>query len=144
MSFIVSWDGPSTDEPDRGHEVRVSSVAELDEVLDRVAAQAAAEDLPYGVQIHQPDRPGAVMLGIGHPERSFLDWLDRSQPHGSGDRYGVQPETTPGTEPIAFDVYGDWAEMPPVRTRVTTATARRAAHEYVRSGKRPTCVEWTT
>jgi hypothetical protein len=142
MSYVVSWDGPSEEEPGRGNEVPVSTVDELDAVLDRVAAQATAEDLPYAVQVHRPGRHGAVMFGIGHSVRSFLDWLDRGQPHGTADRYAVEPGVSAASEPVAFDFYGDWTEMPPERTRVTPLAARDAAREFVRTGGRPTCVEW--
>ncbi|ASW55762.1 Imm1 family immunity protein [Plantactinospora sp. KBS50] len=137
MSYIVSWDGPSAEEPDRGNEVPVSTAQELDLVLDRVNAQAAAENLPYAVQIHQPGRHGAIMIGIGHPERSFVDWLDRSQPHGSGNRYATDPDLPPVSEAIAFDFYGDWTEMPPERTRISPERAREAAREYLHTGQQP-------
>jgi hypothetical protein len=137
MSYTVSWDGPSAEEPDRGNEVPVSTVRELDLVLDRVNAQAAAENLPYAVQIHQPGQHGAIMIGIGHPERSFVDWLDRSQPHGGGNRYATDPDLPPASEAIAFDFYGDWTEMPPERTRISPERAREAAREYLRTGQQP-------
>jgi hypothetical protein len=143
VNVVVSWDGPSAEEPDRGNEVTVTTVAELDDVLDRIAAQAADEELPYGVQIHRPGRHGAIMLGVGHPERSFLDWLDRSQPHGTADRYGVQRDVPPATDRIAFDIYGHWSELDPERTQITAMVARDAAREYVRTGTQPNNVEWT-
>jgi hypothetical protein len=142
--FIVSWDGPSEEEPGRGNEVSINTVAELDDVLDRVTRQATDEQLPYGVQVHQPGRNGAVMLGIGHPERAFLDWLDRSEPYGRANRYAVEPGVSPTSEPIGFDIYGDWSERYPERTRVTPAGVREAAREYVRTGTQPTNVSWTT
>lgn len=142
MNYTVSWDGPSAEEPERGNEVPVATPEELDLVLDRVHAQAVAEDLPYAVQIHQPGRHGAIMIGVGHPERSFVDWLDRSQPHGSGNRYATNPDLPPTAQAIPFDFYGDWTEMPPERTRITPEHARRAAHDYVRTGKQPDLPAW--
>ncbi|MBT8224426.1 MAG: hypothetical protein HKP61_20010 [Dactylosporangium sp.] len=142
MNFVVSWDGPSEDEPDRGSEVSVEDVDDLGAVLDRVAAQAARDGLAYAVQIHQPGCHGAVLFGIGHAHRSFLDGLDRGQPHGTGDRFAVDTGTPAITEDLAFDVYGDWSEMPPERTRITPTLAYRAAEEYIRTRKRPTCVSW--
>jgi hypothetical protein len=142
VSYTVSWDGPSAEEPNRGHEVQVSTAAELDAVLDQVAAQASSEEVPYAVQIHQPGQHGAVMIGIGHPDRSFIDWLDRSEPHGTANRYGVESGLAPVAEPIGFDFYGDWTDMPPARTRITPSAAREAAREYVCTGQRPTTVEW--
>ncbi|WP_442932444.1 Imm1 family immunity protein [Micromonospora sp. NBC_01699] len=43
---------------------------------------------------------------------------------------------------MAFDFYGDWTEMPPERTRVTTEQARRAAHDCVHTGTQPTLPAW--
>lgn len=144
MSYIVSWDGPSPQEPDRGREVTVETSVDLQTVLDEIAAQAATDEIPYAVQVHQIGRHGAIMIGVGHPERSFIDWLDRSQPHGTGNRYGLQLDLAPIDEPIGFDVYGNWTEVPPPRTRITPATARAAAGQYLLTAQRPTSVEWTT
>jgi hypothetical protein len=139
----VSWDGPGARHPDRGNEVVVTTVAELDAVFARVEAQAAEEDLPYGVQVWNQDMQASVMLGLGHPERTFLDWLDRGGPHGSANRYGVQPGTVPIEESLGFDIFGHWSERGPKRTRVTPAAAKDAAREYLHTAARPTNVEWT-
>lgn len=139
----MSWDGPSPQEPERGHEVTVDTVAELDKVLSGIIVQAAADEVPYAVQICRVDQQGAIMMGVGHPERSFIDWLDRDQPHGTGNRYGVQPDLSLLSESIGFDVYGNWIEVRPARTRVASATARAAAEQYLRTGDRPTNIEWS-
>jgi hypothetical protein len=138
VSYTVSWDGPSAEEPERGNEVAVPTIQDLDLLLERVHTQATAENLPYAVQIHKPGQHGAIMIGIGHPDRSFVDRLDRSQPHGSGNRYATDPDLAPAPEAIAFDFYGDWTEMPPERTRITPERARQAAREYLRTGQQPT------
>jgi hypothetical protein len=138
MTYQVSWDGPSADDPDRGYEVEISTVAELDAVLDQVAVHAATEKVPFAVQVHDDAAPGSVMLGVGHPERSFVDWLVPDGLH----QYAYEPKFAPGGEPIGFDVYGDWREHPPEKLRVHPGTAREAAREYVRTGRRPTGVEW--
>jgi hypothetical protein len=138
VSYTVSWDGPSARQPDRGNEVQVSTVDELDRALYQVAEQAAAEKLPYAVQVYRPDATGSVMIGIGHPERSFIDWL---MPKGHRE-YGYLADIDAWGEPIGFDVYGEWHEHEPEQARITPATAREAAREYVRTGQRPTCVEW--
>lgn len=78
------------------------------------------------------------MIGIGDPERSFVDWLmDKGH-----KRYAYEPDVPPTHAPVAYDAYGNWHEHPPEESRVTPGTARQAAHEYVRTGERPTCVEW--
>jgi hypothetical protein len=143
MTIVVSWDGPGVRQPDRGNEVVVTTVAELDAVFARVEAQAAEEELPYGIQVWNQDLPAAVMLGLGHPERTFLDWLDRSEPHGVANRYAVQSELPPIEESVGFDIFGHRSERGPKRTRVTPAAAKDAAREYLRTAARPTNVEWS-
>lgn len=137
MTYVVSWDGPSAEEPGRGNKVDVCTVAELDLVLERVAAQASAEDIPYAVQIYRSDAPGSLMVGVGHPRRSMLDWL---VPNGLHE-YGCQPGVPPWTEAVGFDVYGNWHERSPEKLRITPEAARNATREYVQTGQRPTCVE---
>lgn len=138
MSYIVSWDGPSADEPDRGNEVPVTTLSELDAVLDQVASYAAARKLPYAVQVDKADAPGSVMIGIGHPDRSFIDWL---MPKGRR-QYAFDPDIPEPAESTVFDVYGEWHEHEPEESRVRPEAAREAAREYLRTGQRPTCAQW--
>ncbi len=91
----------------------------------------------YGVQVHNSDASGSVMVGIGH-ERSFVDWLDNSGARESGS----DPDVPAWPEPIGFDLYGNWHEYEPDDTRVSSDTARQAAREYVATGARPPCVGW--
>ncbi len=137
MSVEVSWDGPSADEPDRGNAVEITTVDELDAVLDQVAEQAAKDGVPYGVQIHDSEASGSVMIGIGH-DRSFVDWLDDSGARTSAE----EPDIAEWPEPIGFDLYGNWHEYEPEETRVSEEIARRAVHEYLNTRTRPTCVQW--
>jgi hypothetical protein len=143
VRIVVSWDGPGARHPNRGNEIVVTTVAELDAAFARVEAQAAEDGVPYGVQVWNPDLRASVMLGLGQNERTFLDWLDRSEPHGRANRYAVQPGTEPIEESLGFDVFGHWSERGPKRTRVTPAAAKDAAREYLRTAARPTNVEWT-
>jgi hypothetical protein len=115
----------------------------LDAVFARVEAQSVEDDLPYGVQVWNEELPAAVMLGLGHPERSFLDWLDRNEPDGVANRYAIIPEVPPAQDPIGFDIFGHWSERGSKRTRLTPAVAKDAAREYLRTNARPTNVQWT-
>lgn len=138
MSYSVSWDGPSARDPHRGRKATVSTETELDAVLDQVAVESAAKGIAFAVQINRAASPGAVMIGVGDPGRSFVDWL-----MDKGHRlYGHEPGVAAGADPVAYDVYGNFHEHPPEQSRVTPAVAREAAREYVRTGQRPTCVSW--
>jgi hypothetical protein len=143
VTVVVSWDGPGASNPHRGNEVVVATVGELDAVFARVEVQAAEDGVAYGVQVWNRELRASVMLGVGHPERAFLDWLDRSEPHGRANRYGFQPGTAPIEESLGFDVFGHWSERGPKRTRVTPTVAKGAARQYLDTAARPTNVEWT-
>ena len=78
-------------------------------------------------------RMHAMLAELGHPERAFVLCL-------AGGGYGVQPELEPTPEPIAFDCGHDVYDFKPAWTRVRPATAIRAAHEYVRTGRLPACL----
>jgi len=138
MTYQVSWDGPSADDPSRGTEIEVSDVAELDAALDRAEAQALAEEVPCAVQIHCSTAPGSLLLGLGHPGSSFVDWLVPDGLHQSA----YEASCPEGDATIGFDVYGDWHERPPAKLRVRPTTAREIAREYVRTGQRPSGVDW--
>lgn len=71
MRYSVSWDGPSP----RGRKATVSTEAELDAVLEQVAVESAAKGIAFAVQINRAASPGAVMIGVGDPGRSLVDWL---------------------------------------------------------------------
>ena len=140
MSYIVSWDGPSATDPNRGYEIVVNTVAEADAAIDRVVAQTETEGIPFAAQIHRADAEGSLMVGLGHGSRAFVDWL-----MDAGHRQtAIEPGVEPQDEPIGFDVYGQWHERDPEETMVTPPTARRAIREYVNSGQRPTGLTWTT
>lgn len=138
MIYNVSWDGPSASNPDRGSEVDVSTVAELDAVFDRIVTDAAAKGIPFAVQVDGEESSGSVMIGVGNPDHSFIDWL-MDEGHRN---YGWEPGIPATVAPVAYDVYGEWHEHPPEESRVTPATAVEAAREYARTGERPTCVGW--
>lgn len=143
MTFVVMWDGPSITEPDRGGEASISTAAELDAVLDQVADQAVTDDQPYAVQIYRDGEDVGLMIGVGHPERSFVSWVDNAVPEGTGDAAAHEPGVVAPNEPIGLDFFGTWTELDPQRTRVMPEAARQAAREYIETGQRPTGVEWS-
>lgn len=139
MSYVVTWG--------RGNRRPASTIAELDTALD----EAAASGVPRMVGIYPPEHlagdaspwdeplPAALQVGVGHPDRSFVLWLG---PEGG---IGVEADALPwpvGAADIAFDYGGDAVFAGPGRARVTPATARQAAREFVSTGQRPTCLQW--
>jgi hypothetical protein len=110
-------------------EVPVTNVTELDSSIDQAIAKAL-DDRPYFVALHLLDddeETGRVLsFGVGR-ETSFLAWGNQ---HAAG--HG---------EP-AYWYYGNQDSETPAGMNIPTAVARDAAREFVRTGERPTNVEW--
>jgi hypothetical protein len=117
----------------------VSTVDELDAVLDRVVTEAG--NRPQLLDIYPSDWSGLVppglQLGLGHPERATMVYAD-----SEGSTYALDPALPEWPESISFDYGGQWTELDPKRTRVTQSTARQATREFIETGQRPTCLEW--
>jgi hypothetical protein len=139
VTYVVTWS--------RDKRQPVASVAQLDAVLDEIASRSGR----YSVGIYRPedlDNPvppweepphGALELGVGDPDRSFVVFV------GAGGGVGTDPGMPPwpdGAPDIAFDYGGDPVFCGPDRARVRPETARQAAREFVATGQRPTCLAW--
>lgn len=138
-SFLVEW---GTDE---ANVERVATVDEFDAVLDRIEGLRDPGGLPFKVDISAEAAedawpPQGMQVGLGHPRRARLTWFGEP---ASGD--GYEPDVPPGDgERIDFSYGGIPTEENPAGVRVTPQTAREAAREYIRTGRRPTCVSWNT
>lgn len=124
--MVLHWD-------DRGTEVRIASVAELDRELDRLTE--AAE--PVLVRMYDRDDPSGPMLtvGVGGP-RSTVGWTDRDGTSwmSKGDLPGPQP-------PGRFWYSGHVSEVP-ASALVQNESGRDAARRFFRDGDRPDNVRW--
>jgi hypothetical protein len=142
MRFMVGW-GRDDDLPDGQPRVPVQSVEELDAVLDRLEHERGVDGAPYLVEVTDLDSGDGfityhLQLSTGHAERATLHFI--GEPAGG---IGYEPGLPPWTGGVvAFDENGELAELGADRLRVTAAVAREAAREYLRTGQRPTCVEW--
>ncbi|MGA8115901.1 MAG: Imm1 family immunity protein [Actinocatenispora sp.] len=136
-TFTVAW-GRDDTQPDGQHSVQVSTVAELDDVLDRIEATGAA----FAVDIYRTDDPHEIpyglQLGVGHQHRPFLLYAGDAPAGG----LGVDTAVEEWPEDIEFDTGGEPTGYGPDRTRVTAEQARHAAGEYVTTGRRPTTGTW--
>ena len=139
MSYVITWGG--------GNRRPVSTTSDLEAALHQVAKPT----IPTAVGIYPPEYldtdaspwdtalPPALQFGLGHPDRSFVRWLG---PEGG---IGVDADAPPwpdGAPDIAFDYDGDAILAGADRARVTPTAARKAAGEFIRTGQRPTCLEW--
>lgn len=137
MRYILHWGR------DNAH--RVSSVADLDGMLSFLATVRGREGAPYGVDLLPAGAAeGGLQLGIGHRHRAFALWLDpqrASDGYPTGG-YGIDDSLDAWPEPIAFDCGFEVVDFKPAWTRVTPRQAVRAAHEYMLTGRAPTCLRF--
>ena len=135
-TYDVQWGG--------NKRAAVTTVDELDQVIAEIEQQRGAGDTPFHVSIGVEDKDadpfeqGGLDVGIGHPDRAFAFWAGEG-PGGYGQETGVPP--TP--EIIAFDLAGEWTQYYAEETQINAETAKVAAREYIATGRRPTCLEWT-
>ena len=129
MRFTLYWGLDSS--------ARINSVEDLEIQLTLLARTRGRGRTALAVDLLPADaRDGGLQLGIGHPERSFVLALDR--PGG----YGVGPDVPPWPHAIPFDCGHELIELKPDWTRVTAQGAIEAARAYVRTGSRPTNLDF--
>lgn len=138
MTYVVDWGRDDNETP-------VSTVDELDAVLDQIGQQAAQHG-PIAVDVFpdddqdgtEPDYvPYGLEIGIGYPDRSYVSYTGEP---ASGFAY--DPDLPPLEDTRTYNYGGEPAWYDPEHTRITPQQARDAAREYVRTGQRPACVRW--
>ncbi|MGC5309817.1 Imm1 family immunity protein [Micromonospora zamorensis] len=135
MSIEITWgrgDGAAS----------VSTVAELDAALDTIS-HAYTEQLPYCVTLVAPgggEFPVMLDICIGHLQRSFVYHVAADGSSAWGYQQDLEPRPA-----FTFDYAGTPTDAWPERTRVTNATARQAARQFLTSGgQRPSALAWET
>jgi len=121
----------------RGQEpAQVSTVAELDELLDRLHFDPVLRDAPPLVELVTPDETRALDVGLARPDYSVLLWHD-----DDADEVLASKGTIGTNTDAAFNFGGTWTHIPD-RSAIPIELARQAAREFLTTGRRPTCVEW--
>jgi len=135
--FEIEWNNGQYQET-------VQTVAELDAVLDRIESERGVDGSPFVVDITD-DRefdgfPVGLHMSIGGEHRAKVFW---NGPPADDGGVGFEPDVPPWDgEPIRFDYGGLPTEDTPDTLRVTPATARQAAREFIETSQRPTCLAW--
>lgn len=149
MSFTVVWGYTSPDQSTQAHRHVVSTSKELDDALNQALDTVNLDPnrQPLTVTMYPTDRPDgapgpALQLGVGHPERSFLTYYGTIGVDEQLSAWGTDPGLDPLDEETVFVQSGEPSFYPGDQTRLTPTQARQAAHEYLRTGRRPTIVDW--
>ena len=117
------------------NEVVVGSVQELDALLDRITAEAEAEDLPMLAVLGREDG-STLSIGLGHPY-SVLSFVD-----GSHDPpYYISRRDEERTEPVKFVFSGEMTEFPPW-CAIPTEQAREAMRHFFETGELSPRLDW--
>lgn len=117
----------------------VESVEALDELLDRLEAEAAADVRPWWIYIYDNDDQGKLRshlsLGLGEAF-SFVDWWSEETQNGAHSQGDLD-----GGEVTAWLYSGAYSELDAGRG-IPKDTAREAVRDYLRTGQQPTNVPW--
>jgi hypothetical protein len=120
---------------DRNPPSVVSTVDELDQLLDQIAATPRYVEFPVFVSMETADRRFVLQIGLGRTDLSALVWYDADVDIVASKGtvgYERRPRFNYGGTPT--DAYDDSA--------VPVAAARQAAREFFTTQARPACVEW--
>ncbi|WP_086821613.1 Imm1 family immunity protein [Allokutzneria sp. NRRL B-24872] len=117
---------------------RITSAEQLDAVLSAVLATRPAEI----VQLLAADNPGAGLLDVGLDHRRGVGVLYYSGPsHRTGCFSHASTATVAADDPVLYYFMNADTEYPP-SAEIPAELAISAAQEYMRTGQRPTSVDW--
>ncbi|MGW5743708.1 Imm1 family immunity protein [Amycolatopsis sp. NPDC003861] len=117
---------------------RVTTPAELDRVLDAVAAT----DGPTLAELYTDGDPDKSWLEVGlHGDRASLRYVGDDAPNGACSKGGTFASVH-GEEVVYY--YMNNPREYPADAEIPVELARKAAHEFLASGgARPSVVAWT-
>jgi hypothetical protein len=119
-----------------GEQEDVRAAADLDALLDRVAAEAQAAGRPQDVQV-TVEGAGTLGIVVGD-DRSVLNHI----PADLEPPYMVSVGGERGEEPFVFYVAGDHYSETLRRNTIAPETARAAMRHFLASGELSPDVEW--
>jgi hypothetical protein len=116
------------------HEVRVESVEELDELVDRLTAEAESGQ-PFIVTLGRDD-DSSLSIGVGRAE-SVASYISP----GLGPPHLISRGETEHDGPVEFVFSGEITEYPPW-SAVPAEAAREALRVFYRSGELSPVIDW--
>ncbi|SFB63148.1 Immunity protein Imm1 [Amycolatopsis marina] len=134
MVALAIWYDQTTKDDEGNVVIRVSTAAELDELVNRILGETAEHDAPPMIQVvlSGVKRSPALEVGLGK-EKGFIGYTSRTEGGwtiGDGDPNAV----------VSCIYMGNHSEVP-ASVEVPLATVRRGLHEFLATGERPSVVE---
>lgn len=120
---------------DGPQETAVSTIAELDAVLDRITAEAVGIDRPELPTLYD-DEGRSLAIGVGD-RMSVLSWTD--------DNADDDAALSEGDETVSGEVkffYGNQFSFFPSTALIPIEQARQAMRQFMTEGIRPTVARW--
>jgi hypothetical protein len=135
---FAAWDGT---EDGLRHEERITSLDQLDSVLDSIELSAMQTGCIYQVDLWLTyiniGDPIMIQFLIGHPERSSLLW------HEDGTTMiAVQDHIGRLTESLVCKRFGETDDIEPQFTMIGSAAVRDTLSLYLLLNRRPDTVNW--
>lgn len=114
----------------------VDSPADLETLLDQIAAECELEEKPLLVSVNLPDGT-SLAAGLGRQE-SVLNFVSASADPPSFTSSGTNSRDD---KVVHFYYQGSWTEFP-VKNLIPLSQAREAVRLFAKDGRRPQNVEW--
>jgi hypothetical protein len=130
---LEAWYDPDDDDP-----ITISSAADADALLDRMAADGAGFEVPPLAELSRHDEDGWAVAYVGVNITTGRGIMTHSDAAGSF----VTTNGTTADQALTYDYMGHLRELSG-DAEVPLTDVRRAVHEFVTTnGARPTSVEW--
>lgn len=135
---LVAWDGT---EVGLRHQERITSLEQLDSVLDSIELSALVAGCVYQVDLRLSritiGDPIMIQFLIGHPERSSLLW------HEDGTtQFAVQDNISCLKESLMYKRFGNTNYSEPQFTMISYSVVRDALTLYLLLDRRPESINW--
>jgi hypothetical protein len=123
---------------DRHGPLVVETAAELDRLLDQIAATPEYQKDPVLVDVSDETEQRVLEIGLGYPDFSMLLWFDWTEP--APEAY-VSAGTVHRADFGGYNHGGTWTEYDPGCV-MPVGVARQAVRDFFERGTRPTSVAW--
>ncbi|WP_168200465.1 Imm1 family immunity protein [Allokutzneria sp. NRRL B-24872] len=129
---LEAWYGIEDDEP-----TVIEDGADLDALLDRMIVDGQGFDVPPLAELSHQGQGGWLVSYVGLDPRRGTGFMTYSDPSGSVTSFNGGADT----KAVEYDYMGHQRQLP-ANAELPLADIRKAVHELVVTGGRPSCVSW--